>query len=148
MMPLGLYTVPNVGLATYMKEKVPGFLIQKELDVFNEALNHPKRPFVAVLGGAKVSDKIGVIRNLLKKADKVIVAGGMSYTFLKAKGYEIGTSLVEEDKLDLAKELLKEGEGILEFADDFKVTETFSNEAPIRVAAETFSNEAPIRVAE
>ena len=125
----------NVGLATYMKEKAPGLLIQKELDVFNEALNHPKRPFVAVLGGAKVSDKIGVIRNLLKKADKVIVAGGMSYTFLKAKGFEIGTSLVENDKLDLAKELLVEGEGILEFADDFKVTESFSNDAPIRVAS-------------
>jgi len=125
----------NVGLATYMKEKAPGLLIQKELDVFNEALNHPKRPFVAVLGGAKVSDKIGVIRTLLKKADKVIVAGGMSYTFLKAKGFEIGTSLVENDKLDLAKELLVEGEGILEFADDFKVTESFSNDAPIRVAA-------------
>lgn len=125
----------NVGLATYMKEKAPGLLIQKELDVFNEALNHPKRPFVAVLGGAKVSDKIGVIRNLLKKADKVIVAGGMSYTFLKAKGFEIGTSLVEMDKIELAKELLIEGEGILEFADDFKVTESFSNDAPIRVAA-------------
>lgn len=125
----------NVGVATYMAEKVPGFLIQKELDVFQQALNQPKRPFVAVLGGAKVSDKIGVIRNLLQKADQVIVAGGMSYTFLKAKGYEIGTSLVEEDKLDLAKELLKEGEGKLVFAEDFKVTEAFSNEAPMRVAA-------------
>ena len=125
----------NVGLATHMKEKVPGFLIQKELDVFNDALNHPKRPFVAVLGGAKVSDKIGVIRNLLKKADKVIVAGGMSYTFLKAKGYEIGTSLVEDDKIELAKALLEEGKGILEFATDFKVTESFSNDAPIRIAS-------------
>ncbi len=125
----------NVGLATHMNEKVPGFLIQKELDVFNDALNHPKRPFVAVLGGAKVSDKIGVIRNLLKKADKVIVAGGMSYTFLKAKGYEIGTSLVEDDKIELAKALLEEGKGILEFATDFKVTESFSNDAPIRIAS-------------
>ncbi|MGV7331545.1 phosphoglycerate kinase, partial [Mycobacterium kansasii] len=78
-----------------------------------EAVEAPERPFVAILGGSKVSDKIGVIENLLSKADKVIIGGGMAYTFLKAQGYEIGTSLVEDDKLDLAKELLEKAAGKL-----------------------------------
>jgi len=124
----------NVGIASLMTHKAPGLLIQKELDVFNEALKNPKRPFVAILGGAKVSDKIGVIKNLLSIADKVIVAGGMSYTFLKAQGYEIGTSLVEDDKLDLATSLMEEAEGKLEFAVDYKLTKAFDNNADIRIA--------------
>ena len=125
----------NVGIASNMDEVYPGYLMEKEMVVFESLLTHPKRPFIAVLGGAKVSDKIGVIQNLLKIADKVIIGGGMSYTFLKAQGYEIGTSLVEEDKLDLARELLTQGKDKLVFAQDFKVTQAFSNDAPIRIAA-------------
>ena len=95
----------TVGIANYLPA-VSGFLIQKELDFIGNALETPKRPFVAILGGAKVSDKIGVIKNLLEKVDILIVGGGMMYTFLKAQGYEVGTSLLEEDKVELAKELI------------------------------------------
>ncbi|MDD2414806.1 MAG: phosphoglycerate kinase, partial [Eubacteriaceae bacterium] len=96
----------TAGVAQYLPS-VSGFLIQKELDFIGGALEDPKRPFVAILGGAKVSDKIGVINNLLDKVDTLIIGGGMVYTFLKAQGYEIGTSLLEADKIDLAKDLLK-----------------------------------------
>ncbi len=99
----------TAGVADYLPA-VSGFLIQKELDFIGGALEDPKRPFVAILGGAKVSDKIGVINNLLEKVDSLIVGGGMAYTFLKAQGYEIGTSLLEEDKIDLAKDLLAKAE--------------------------------------
>ena len=85
---------------------VCGYLIQKEITIMGKALDEPKRPFVAVLGGAKVSDKIGVINNLIEKVDMLIVGGGMAYTFLKAKGYSVGTSICEDDKVDLARELL------------------------------------------
>ena len=85
---------------------VCGYLIQKEITVMGNALSNPKRPFVAILGGAKVSDKIGVINNLIDKVDTLIIGGGMAYTFLKAFGNNIGTSLCENDKLDLAKELV------------------------------------------
>ncbi|MGN1094760.1 MAG: phosphoglycerate kinase [Eubacteriales bacterium] len=85
---------------------VCGYLIQKEISVMGKALDDPKRPFVAVLGGAKVSDKIGVINNLIDKVDMLIIGGGMAYTFLKAQGYSIGTSICEDDKLDLANELM------------------------------------------
>lgn len=95
----------TVGIAEILPG-VSGFLIQKELDFMGKALDNPERPFVAILGGAKVSDKIGVINNLLEKVDTLIIGGGMAYTFLKAQGYEIGKSLLEEDKLDLAKELM------------------------------------------
>ena len=96
----------TAGVAAYLPA-VSGFLIGKELDVMGKALNDPKRPFVAVLGGSKVSDKIGVINNLLEKADAIIIGGGMAYTFLKAQGHGIGASLCEEDKLDYAREMLK-----------------------------------------
>ncbi|NLF34332.1 MAG: phosphoglycerate kinase [Clostridiales bacterium] len=95
----------TVGVAAYLPA-VSGYLIQKELEVMGRALTNPKRPFVAVLGGAKVSDKIGVIRNLLEKADALLIGGGMAYTFKKAQGFSIGTSLCEEDKLDYAREML------------------------------------------
>ena len=95
----------TAGVTKYLPA-VSGFLIQKELDFIGGALEDPKRPFVAILGGAKVSDKIGVITNLLEKVDTLIIGGGMAYTFLKAEGYEIGKSLLEEDKIDLAKELI------------------------------------------
>ena len=95
----------TTGVADYIPA-VCGFLIQKEIDVMGKALDNPVRPFVAVLGGAKVSDKIGVITNLLEKVDTLIVGGAMAYTFLKAEGHNVGISLCEEDKLELASELL------------------------------------------
>ncbi|MBU5425908.1 phosphoglycerate kinase [Tissierella pigra] len=99
----------NVGVSTYLPSAV-GFLVEKEISIMGKALESPDRPFVAILGGAKVSDKIGVIENLINKVDAIIVGGGMAYTFLKAQGYEIGKSLLEEDKIDLAKNLLKKAE--------------------------------------
>ncbi len=94
----------TAGVARYLPA-VSGFLIEKELKFLGDALDSPKRPFVAILGGSKVSDKIGVIENLIEKADTIIIGGGMAYTFLKANGKEIGASLCEDDKLELAKEL-------------------------------------------
>ncbi len=95
----------TAGVADYLPA-VCGYLIQKEIKIMGDALNDPKRPFVAILGGAKVSDKIGVITNLLEKVDTLIVGGGMAYTFLKSLGHNIGTSLCEEDKIELAKDLM------------------------------------------
>ena len=96
----------TAGVAAYLPAYA-GLLVEKELSVMGKALDDPKRPFVAVLGGAKVSDKIGVINNLLEKADSIIIGGGMAYTFIKAMGYEIGNSLLEEDKLDYALEMIE-----------------------------------------
>ena len=95
------------GVAHYLPA-VAGYLIQKELDVMGKALDNPERPFVAILGGAKVSDKIGVIKNLIDKVDALLIGGGMAYTFIKAMGYEIGNSLLEEDKIELAKDMDKQ----------------------------------------
>lgn len=100
----------TVGVTDYLDTAVCGYLIQKELKFLGEAVNSPVRPFVAILGGAKVSDKIAVINNLLEKVDTIIIGGGMAYTFLKAQGYEIGTSLVEEDRLEYAKEMIAKAE--------------------------------------
>lgn len=94
------------GVSKYLPA-VAGFLMEKEIEFLGSALENPRKPFVAILGGKKVSDKILVIENLLKKVDSLIIAGGMAFTFLKAQGYEIGKSICEEDKLDLAKELLE-----------------------------------------
>ena len=99
----------TTGVASFLPA-VCGYLIQKEISVMGQALNNPKRPLVAILGGAKVSDKIGVINNLLEKIDTLIVGGGMAYTFFKAKGYNVGASLCEDDKVELAKEMLKKAE--------------------------------------
>lgn len=99
----------TAGIADYLPA-VCGFLINKEISIMGKALANPVRPFVAILGGAKVSDKIGVINNLIEKCDTIIIGGGMSYTFMKAMGKEIGTSLCEDDKLDLAKELMAKAE--------------------------------------
>ena len=96
----------TAGVADYLPA-VCGYLIQKEIDIMGNALSDPKRPFVAILGGAKVSDKIGVIENLLEKVDTLIIGGGMAYTFMKAQGYSIGNSICEEDKVDLAKSLMQ-----------------------------------------
>ncbi|MGL9687241.1 MAG: phosphoglycerate kinase [Candidatus Phytoplasma sp. TWB_XP] len=101
----------NVGIATYIKEKCFGFLVEKEISFLKKIFQTPQRPLVAVLGGSKVSDKIGVIRSLLQKVDVLLIGGGMSYTCLKAKGFNIGTSLLEADKIPLVKELLVSPEG-------------------------------------
>ena len=95
------------GISHFVKTSVAGFLIEKELEIMGGALNNPKRPFVAILGGAKVSDKIGVINNLLEKVDKLLIGGAMAYTFIVAKGGKVGKSMLETDKVDLAKELLE-----------------------------------------
>lgn len=97
----------TVGAGEFMKARVCGYLIQKELKFLGEAVENPKRPFTAILGGAKVSDKIAVIEKLLDKVDTLIIGGGMAYTFLKAQGYEIGTSLVEEEKVEYAAEMIE-----------------------------------------
>ena len=97
----------TAGVTKYVSQAAAGFLMQKEINYLEGAVESPDRPFVAILGGAKVSDKIGVIENLLEKADAIIIGGAMAYTFLKAKGRRVGDSLVEDDKLGLAKELLK-----------------------------------------
>lgn len=100
----------NVGVSKLVKEAVAGYLVEKEIKFLGDALNAPVKPFLAILGGAKVSDKINVIENLLGKVDAIIIGGAMAYTFLKAQGYKTGKSLVEEDKLDLAKSLLKKAQ--------------------------------------
>src|SRR5882672_4880440 len=98
----------TAGITKFVQKSVAGLLMEKELEYLGKALQHPEKPFVAILGGAKVSDKIAVIQNLMTKVDALIIGGGMAYTFLKAQGQEIGKSLVENDKLDLARQLLKE----------------------------------------
>lgn len=100
----------TVGVASFVDTAVCGYLIQKELKFLGEAVETPERPFCAILGGAKVSDKIKVIENLLNKVDTLIIGGGMAYTFLKAQGFEVGKSLVEEDKLDYALQMIKSAE--------------------------------------
>lgn len=123
----------NVGIASNMTQAAAGFLLEKEIKFLGEAVDEPKRPFVAILGGAKVSDKIGVINHLLGKADKVIVGGGMTYTFYAAKGIKIGNSLVEEDKIELAKELIEKAGDKLVLPIDNVVAEKFDNDAPNQV---------------
>lgn len=100
----------TVGAGQFLEERVCGYLIQKELDFLGSAVEKPVRPFLAIIGGAKVSDKLGVINNLLEKVDTLIIGGGMAYTFIKALGHEIGTSLLEEDKVAYAKEMMDKAE--------------------------------------
>lgn len=121
----------NVGISNILPSAA-GFLVEKEITVMGNALENPERPFLAILGGAKVSDKIGVIDNLLNKVDSIIIGGGMAYTFFKAQNYEIGTSIVEEDKLELARELMKKADekGVkLLLPVDIVVASEFSNDA-------------------
>jgi phosphoglycerate kinase len=126
----------TAGVAAYLPA-VSGFLIQKELEIMGSALENPKRPFVAVLGGAKVSDKIGVIRNLLDKADTIIIGGGMAYTFLAAQGGKIGTSLCETDKLDYAREMIAKakarGVQFLLPTDNLAAAEFSADATPVQV---------------
>lgn len=120
----------NVGIASTGIPTVAGFLMDKEIKFIGEAVETPKRPFIAILGGAKVSDKIGVIENLIPKADKILIGGGMTYTFYKAKGMNIGNSLVEADKIDLAKELIEKAGGKLVLPLDSITAAEFSNNVP------------------
>ncbi len=121
----------TVGIATHLPSAC-GFLVQKELENLGAAIDNPKRPLVAILGGAKVSDKIAVIDNLLNIADKVIIGGGMAYTFFKAKGYNVGTSLLEEDKVEMAKEFMERGKDKLVLPIDTVVANDFSNPTDIK----------------
>lgn len=122
----------NVGISANVEKAVAGFLLENEIAYIQEAVETPERPFVAILGGSKVSDKIGVIENLLEKADKVLIGGGMTYTFYKAQGIEIGNSLVEEDKLDVAKELLEKSNGKLILPVDSKEANAFAGYDVVR----------------
>lgn len=125
----------TAGVAAYLPAAA-GLLLAKELEVLGNALERPERPFLAILGGAKVADKIGVIRNLLTKVDTLLIGGGMGYTFLKAKGYEVGRSLLDAERIELAKELMAEAErrGVrLLLPVDVVVADRFSNDANTKV---------------
>jgi phosphoglycerate kinase len=111
---------------------VAGFLMEKEIKYLSEAIDDPKRPFVAILGGAKISDKIGVIKNLLKKADSILIGGGMANTFFKAQGYPMGDSLVEADALDTAKEILTQSGNKLHLPVDVVIADKFDNDANMK----------------
>jgi phosphoglycerate kinase len=117
------------GVTHYMDPCVAGFLLMREIEHIGSLLDNPERPFVAILGGAKISGKIGVISNLLPKVDKIIIGGGMAYTFFKAQGMEIGNSLLEEDRLELAKGLLEKGGGKVVLPADCVITDRFDFKA-------------------
>ncbi|MBC1936917.1 phosphoglycerate kinase [Listeria grandensis] len=119
----------NVGIASNLNSAA-GFLMEKEIKFIGGVVDNPSRPLVAILGGAKVSDKIGVIENLIEKADKLLIGGGMAYTFFKAQGKEVGISLLEKDKIDLAKSLLEKAGDKLVLPIDNVVSHEFSNDAP------------------
>ena len=126
----------TVGAGQFLQERACGYLIQKELKFLGEAVSNPVRPFTAILGGSKVSDKIAVINQLLEKVDTIIIGGGMAYTFLKAQGYEIGNSLLEADKVDYAKEMLAKAEekGVkLYLPVDSKAANKFAADAEVLV---------------
>ncbi|QZN93506.1 phosphoglycerate kinase [Limosilactobacillus panis] len=124
----------NVGIATNMPGKAAaGYLMEKEIKFLGNAVDDPQRPFIAILGGAKVSDKIGVIDHLLDKADKIIIGGGMAYTFYAAKGIKVGNSLVEKDKIDVAKEILDKAGDKLVLPVDNVVADKFNNDANTKV---------------
>lgn len=124
----------NVGIASHLPSAA-GFLMEKEIKFIGGAVDEPARPFVAILGGAKVSDKIGVIESLLEKADKVLIGGGMAYTFFKAQGKEIGKSLLEADRVGLAQEILDKAGDKLVLPIDNVVAEAFDNDAPSKVVS-------------
>jgi len=118
----------TAGVADYLPA-VAGFLMEKEIQYLGQVIDDPERPFIAILGGAKVSDKIGVIRNLLKKADQVLIGGGMANTFFKAQGYPVGDSLVEDDVLDVARELVEQGSNKLRLPVDMVIADKFEDDA-------------------
>ncbi|HEX7713271.1 MAG TPA: phosphoglycerate kinase [Bacillota bacterium] len=125
----------TAGVAKFLKPAAAGYLMQKEISVMGKALTNPERPFVAILGGAKVADKLGVIKNLLEKVDSLIIGGGMAYTFLKAQGLEIGKSLLDSEKIDFAKEMMAKAKakGVkLLLPVDTVVTDDFKNPTTIK----------------
>ena len=134
----------NVGVAELVDTAVVGYLMQKEIDFLGNAVENPVRPFVAILGGAKVADKLNVISNLLEKCDTLIIGGGMAYTFLKAQGYEIGNSLVDDSKLDYCKEMIEKakslGKNLLLPVDSVTVA-AFPSPIDAKIDVETFSVE-------
>ena len=129
----------NVGISTHL-ETAAGYLMEKEIKFIGGVVNDPQKPVVAILGGAKVSDKINVIKNLVNIADKILIGGGMAYTFIKAQGKEIGLSLLEEDKIDFAKDLLENNGNQIVLPVDCKIAKEFSNDAKI---TEVSINEIP-----
>lgn len=131
----------NVGIASNVKETAAGFLLAKEIEYIGGAVDNPVRPYVAILGGAKVSDKIGVIEALLDKADKVLIGGAMMFTFLKAQGYNIGASRCEDDKLDLAKELIAKGKGKLILPVDANCNKAFEDTKGTVKAIDKFADD-------
>ena len=134
----------NVGVAALVDTAVVGYLMQKEIDFLGNAVENPVRPFVAILGGAKVADKLNVISNLLEKCDTLIIGGGMAYTFLKAKGYEIGTSLCDETKLDYCKEMMEKAEKLgkkLLLPIDTVCTSEFPNPIDAEIATEVVDSD-------
>lgn len=125
----------TAGIAEHLPA-VAGFLMEKELDVLGKAVSNPDRPFTAIIGGAKVKDKIGVIESLLDKVDNLIIGGGLAYTFVKALGYEVGKSLLEEDKIELAKSFMdraKEKGVNFYMPEDVLVADDFSNDANVKI---------------
>lgn len=135
----------NVGVTQYVETSVVGYLMQKEIDFLGNAVENPVRPFVAILGGAKVADKLNVISNLLEKCDTLIIGGGMAYTFLKAQGKEIGNSLVDDTKIDYCKEMIQKAEKLgkkLLLPIDTTVVAAFPNPIDAPVEVETVSVDA------
>ena len=122
----------NVGIATYIKESAVGLLLEKEIDVLGNTIEDPKRPFVAILGGAKISDKIPVIERLLTIADSIIIGGGMAYTFYRALGVNVGQSLVEEERVAFAKDMLERSQGKIILPIDFAIASDFAPDAFVR----------------
>ncbi len=134
----------TAGVADYLPAAC-GYLIGKEIGIMGEALSNPKRPFVAILGGAKVSDKLGVINNLLEKVDTLIIGGGMAYTFLKAKGYEVGTSLVDDEKVSYCKEMMEKAEKLgkkMLLPIDTVVTSSFPSPIDAEIEVKTVDSNA------
>lgn len=130
----------NVGIATYIKESAIGYLVKEELDALSKLIFSPQRPFYAIIGGAKISDKIGIISTLLEKADKVLIGGGMAYTFKKALGYKIGLSIYEDDKLELAASLVKKYPDKLILALDAALAAEFADLEPL------YNQENPLEI--
>ena len=140
----------TVGVTNYVDTAVCGYLIQKELKFLGEAVNNPVRPFVAILGGSKVSDKIAVINNLLEKVDTIIIGGGMAYTFLKAQGYEVGNSLVDDEKIDYCKEMMAKAEKLgknLYLPIDTTVADGFPNPIDAEIEVSVVASASAIALA-
>ncbi len=135
----------TAGVTDHIKDTAVGYLMQKEINYLSNAVEVPERPFVAILGGAKVADKLNVISNLLEKCDTLIIGGGMSYTFLKAQGFEVGKSLVDDEKLDYCKEMIAKAEQLgkkLLLPVDTVVAESFPNPIDAEIEVKTFDSES------